>query len=311
MPYLRGMVLPDPPSGYVRAEVVRRTDVTADLAVFRLRTPERLPFVPGQYVTLALPGAAGRPVKRAYSIVSAPHEPEIELVIELVEHGGLTPLLWSLRAGDVVWARKKIVGHFLLDAGRTRHVMACTVTGIAPFLSMLRAHRHAQATGEAVEDHRFLVLFGASAPVEHGPYRDEMAALAREGFVVAVPTISRPWLAPEWAGEQGRVEDVIRKWLDRLGWAGGDAAGYACGNPNMIENVKGILARAGFPKEHVHEEKYFTEEAPAAPASPPATAPAMTAPTVSAPVGAEQPRPKAPGGITLRTVPRPPDPPAG
>lgn len=305
------MALSDPPSGYVCCTVVRRADVTADLAVFRLRTPEPLRFVSGQYVTLALPGATGRPVKRAYSIVSAPHEPELELVIELVEHGELTPLLWPLREGDAIWARKKIVGHFLLDAQRARHVMACTVTGIAPFLSMLRSHRRAREAGEAVPHHHFLVLFGASAPVEHGPYRAEIEALAREGFVVAVPTISRPWLAPDWAGERGRVEDVLRKHLDRLGWTGDDAAGYACGNPDMIENVKGILARAGFAKEHVHEEKYFTSEEhetapkPATPGpKPPSTPPGgITLKAVEPPAA---PPKGPPGGIILRSVPRPP-----
>ena len=284
----------DLPPGYVRAHVVRRDDVTADLAVFRLRTPEPLPFLPGQYVTLALPNVSGRLVKRAYSIVSAPHEPEIELVVELVEQGELTPILWPLREGDGVWARKKIVGHFVLDAARTRHVMVCTVTGIAPFLSMMRAHRHARQAGAPVPDHRFLVLFGASVPVEHGPYRAELEALAREGFVEAVPTISRAWLAPGWTGERGRVEDVLRKHLDRLGWAPADTAGYGCGYPDMIENVKGILVRAGIPREHVHEEKYFTSEdapAPAAPAPPPAPLP----------VG---PPRKPPGAITLRAVPR-------
>src|SRR5687768_13143105 len=126
------MALPEAPRGFLAVEVVRREDVTEDLAVFRLRSPEPLPFVSGQYVTLALPNADGLPVKRAYSIVSAPHEAEIELVIELVEHGELTPLMWPIQEGDVMWARRKIVGHFLLDATRTRHAMACTVTGIAP-----------------------------------------------------------------------------------------------------------------------------------------------------------------------------------
>jgi len=291
------MALPEPPRGFVAVDVVRRDDVTDDLAVFRLRTPEPLPFAPGQYVTLALPDHDGRPVKRAYSIVSSPDEPEIELVIELVEHGELTPLMWPLKTGDQMWARRKIVGHFLLDEARTRHVMACTVTGIAPFMSMMRTHRNARAAGFAVPDHRFLVLYGASRSLEHGSYRGELDALARDGWVDAIPTISRAWLEPDWAMESGRVEDVLRKHLDRLGWNGPDTAGYACGNPDMIENVKGILARAGLMKEHIHEEKYFTTSGDAEPA------PAVAAPAVATP----RPAPASPGGITLKTVrPGPP-----
>ena len=278
----------DPPRGYLSATVERRLDVADGLAVFWLRPAEPLAFRPGQYVTLAAPGADGRAVKRAYSVASAPHEPLVELVIEHVAGGALTPLLWPLGAGDAVWVRKKVVGHFLLDAERTRHVMACTVTGLAPFLSMIRAHA-ARAAG--VPDHRFLVVWGASHAVEFGPYAAELAARAAEGWVEAVPTVSRPWANAGWTGEVGRVEDVLRKHLDRLGWAGADAAGYACGNPDMIETVKGVLRRARFPDGHVHEEKYFTagEAAPAVPEP-------------------EAPKPKRlpgpPGGVVLKTAPR-------
>ncbi len=284
-----------PPRGYLSATVERRLDVADDLAVFWLRPSEPLAFAPGQYLTLAAPDADGHVVKRAYSIVSAPHEPLVELVIEHVPGGALTPVLWPLRAGDAVHVRQKVVGHFLLDAERTRHVMACTVTGIAPFLSMLRAHAAALDAGEAVPEHRFLVIHGASHAVEHGPYRAELAALADEAWVAAVSTISRPWDDPAWTGEVGRVEDVLRKHLDGLGWAGADVAGYACGHPQMIETVRGILRRAGVPEARVHEEKYFTvgEAAPVEPD-----------------VEAEPNAPaRPPGGLVLKAVPRP-DPPA-
>ncbi len=278
-----------PPRGYLTAAVERRLDVADDLAVFWLRPDEPLTFVPGQYLTLAATGADGRVIKRAYSIVSAPHEGLVELVIEHVPEGALTPLLWQIRQGDGVWVRQKVVGHFLLDAERTRHVMACTVTGIAPFLSMIRAHAAALEAGEAVPEHRFLVIHGASHAVEHGPYRDELAAHAAEGWLTAVSTVSRPWENSDWEGEVGRVEDVVRKHLDGLGWDGADVAGYACGHPQMIETVKGILGRAGVSEAHLHEEKYFTvgeaaadPEAPAVPATPA----------------------RPPGGIVLKAVPR-------
>ena len=290
-----------PPRGFIPARIERRLDVVDDLAVFWLRPEEPVTFLPGQYVTLAVEGANGKTVKRAYSIVSAPHEPLLELVVERVEGGALTPVLWDRQPGDLLWARKKIVGHFLLDAERLRHVMVCTVTGIAPFLSMIRAHLAALTQGEAVPDHRFLVLHGASHAPEFGPYLDELATLTAEseGRVVAIPTVSRPWANPNWTGETGRVEDVLRKYLDRLGWNGPDAAGYACGNPTMIETVKGLLRRAGLDAAHIHEEKYFTEtpepEAVPTPAPPPKPSPAGRTPLL-------------PGQVSLRAVSRPEDP---
>ncbi|MEO0557873.1 MAG: FAD-binding oxidoreductase [Bacteroidota bacterium] len=290
-----------PPQGFISARIERRLDVVNDLAVFWLRPEEPVTFLPGQYVTLAVEGATGRTVKRAYSIVSAPHEPLLELVIERVDEGALTPVLWNRQPGDVLWARKKIVGHFLLDAERLRHVMVCTVTGIAPFLSMIRAHLAALHQGEAVPDHRFLVLHGASHAPEFGPYLDELATLAAEsdGRVVGVPTVSRPWANPDWAGETGRVEDVLRKYLDRLGWNRPDTAGYACGNPTMIETVKGMLRRAGLDDAHIHDEKYYTEtlEPEAAPKPAPQLEPSPA-----------RRKPLLPGQMSLRAVSRPEDP---
>ncbi len=171
--------------------------------------------------------------------------------------------------------------------------MACTVTGIAPFLSMLRYA--ALASGARG---RFLVLYGASALADLGPYAAELQAFARGEHIYAAVTVSRPWDAPGWTGETGRVEDVLRKHLDALGWPLAQTAGYACGNPNMVKNVGGLLRRAGLDPAHLHEEAYFPDAGETAPAdAPPAAAPARRQ---GPPVG-------PPGGLVLKTAPRPPE----
>jgi ferredoxin--NADP+ reductase len=58
-------------------------------------------------------------------------------------------------------------------------------------------------------------------------------------------------------GETGRVEDVLRKHADRLGFDHTNSIAYACGQPQMVENVKGILARARFLRDQIREEEYF------------------------------------------------------
>ena len=249
---------------YSPATLAERIDFTDDLACFRFRLQEALPFVPGQYATLGLEGKNGKLIQRAYSIASAPHEPMLEFFVELVEHGALTPLLWDLKADDDVWVRKKIVGQFVLTEQHRCHVMAATVTGAAPFVSMARAQRHALERGTLAEPHRFLLIHGASRSEELGTYLAELRAFGETDWLTYVPTVSRPWEDPAWTGETGRVEDVLRKHMDRLGFSAQNAVGYACGNPQMIENAKGILARCRFPKEHVLEEKYFTTPTPEA-----------------------------------------------
>jgi ferredoxin--NADP+ reductase len=75
-----------------------------------------------------------------------------------------------------------------------------------------------------------------------------------------IPTVSRPWEDPSWKGEVGRVEDVLRKYLDTLGLEPSNTTAYLCGHPQMIENSKGILQRRGFPKESLREEIYWIPE---------------------------------------------------
>jgi ferredoxin--NADP+ reductase len=74
-----------------------------------------------------------------------------------------------------------------------------------------------------------------------------------------VPTVSRPWDDPEWTGERGRAEDVLRKHMDASGFPMDDTAVYTCGHPQMIDKAQGIVERTGLPEEAIHEEKYFIE----------------------------------------------------
>lgn len=247
-------------SRYTRAELIERVDFSEDLAVFRFDPEESLDFVPGQYATIGMEDG-DKKILRPYSVVSAPHERELEFFLELVPDGALTQRMWPMEVGDPIWIRKKIVGRFTLDteSERTRHLMAATVTGVAPYVSMARAQVRALEEGELEEPYEMTIIHGASRSWELGTYRDELESLAEEEWLEYVPTISRPWEDEEWDGEVGRVEDVVRKYADRLGLSHEHAVAYACGHPQMIDKVKAILRRARFDSDHLHEEKYFMD----------------------------------------------------
>ena len=247
---------------FEKATLVECIDFTPELAVMRIAPQTKLDFIPGQFATLAFE-ESGRLSQRAYSIASAPHEPLIEFFVELVPGGLLTPRLWELKPGDTLLMRNQAAGAFLLDnkSGFARHLMIATVTGVAPFISMLRAHAYALAR-DANNDLRFLLLHGASYSRDFGFYRDELSELARQGWLTYVDTVSRPIENPEWRGEVGRVEDLIRKYADESGYNHTNSVAYACGHPVMIENAKAMLMRARFAKKQIHSEKFFTIKAP-------------------------------------------------
>lgn len=251
------------PSKFGRAVITERRDLSEDLWTVRVALDCPFSFKPGQYATLGVTDEEGLH-ERAYSIVSSPLEKELEFFIELVPEGELTPLLYKLKTGDSMSVRKSAKGLFVLDrkSGHTHHLMVATVTGIAPFISMLRSF--ALGAEAPPENTRILVIEAASRSWEF-PYRVELDALARKlPFVEIVHSISRPWEDPAWSGERGRAEDLVRKYADAGGFTAGRTTAYLCGHPQMIENTKSILLRAGIEKASLHEEIYWIPKKSAA-----------------------------------------------
>jgi ferredoxin--NADP+ reductase len=244
-------------STFLPAEIVARQDVAPDLWTIRVRPSEALMFQAGQYATLGILEGQ-QMIERPYSIVSSPDEREIEFFFELVREGGLTPILHKMRVGETLWVRRQTAGRFTFDAqsGRKQHFFLATVTGIAPFVSMVRA-RALEARGGRQPKYRLVVLHGASRSWEFA-YREELEALERDSdWFRYVATISRPQEDPAWKGEIGRVEDVLRKYIDSCGLESAITTAYLCGHPQMITNASGILERRGFPQESIRQEIYW------------------------------------------------------
>ena len=240
--------------------VVERRDHTPDLWSIRVRHEEPFPFTPGQYATLALPPHdGGKLVERAYSIVSDHDEQTIEFFFELVPEGALTPLLYEKGVGDEILMRRRAKGLFVLDQRpeKTHHLLVSTVTGVAPYVSMVRTTRRLLAADPQLQAPRVVLIQAGSQSVELS-YLDELRALDAElPWLTYIPSVSRPWEDPDWTGELGRAEDVVRKHADTLGITPANAVAYLCGHPEMIATVRGIMRRCGFDPKNVREELYF------------------------------------------------------
>ncbi len=234
-----------------KAKIVRRVDVTHDLWLIWLQSESLFTFKPGQYCTIGLEG-----IERAYSIVSAPHEPLLELFIELVPppDGVLTPKLHQIGEGAELYIRPRAKGIFTFEPQYSNHLMVSTVTGIVPFVSIIRDYLYQRQQG-----HRFFLLQGASYQEEF-TYKEEMERLAsKHDFISYVPTVSRPTEERNrgWLGEMGRVNLVVEKYVQQFGLAPEDTLVYACGHPGMIEDVKERMGKQGF---QVKEERFWKED---------------------------------------------------
>lgn len=232
--------------------ISRRENVTEDLWLIWVEKPEGFTFKPGQYCTIGRNG-----VERAYSIVSAPHEEALELFVELVPlpDGVLTPRLWELQVGDSITIRPRAKGIFVFKPESPNQVLVSTVTGVVPYISILRDYIHNGRSG-----HHFYVLQGASYLNEF-TYDGELGRLSieRPELVTYIPTVSRPDEArnAEWTGETGRVNLIVERYAQKFGLAPEDTLIYACGHPGMIEDVKARMKLKGF---QVEEERFWKQD---------------------------------------------------
>ena len=243
---------------FFRAQITKRVDFSADLWMIRAGPGGEFQFTAGQYATLGLETPNGI-IERPYSIVSSPQERELEFFIELVPAGDLTPLLYQVHPGDYVTVRKSAKGRFTLETKSTRnhHLFLSTVTGVAPFVSIIRTLFKDWKGGTFHGKDKLFLIDGASRSWELG-YRSELEKFAEDvPWLTYIPTISRPWEDTDWKGETGRVDDVIRKYADQWRLHGSNTTAYLCGHPVMIEHVKGILHRHGWGKEAIKEENFF------------------------------------------------------
>ena len=235
-----------------QATIVERKDLSHDLWIIKIKPDIPFTFKPGQYCTVGVDG-----VERPYSIVSAPGEPEIELFIELVPlpTGILTPLLYELGAGTTLTLRPRPKGLFTLDEKYKNHLMVATVTGVCPYVSILRQY----LLDGRDDGHRFYVLQGASYHDEFA-YDQELNQLAQEhDFIKYVPTVSRPKEErnTSWEGQTGRVNTLIEKYVEEFCLSPEDTLVYACGHPGMIEDAR---VHAGNRKFPFKEERFWKED---------------------------------------------------
>ena len=82
----------------------------------------------------------GRPLMRAYSIVSAHYDDHLEFLSIKVPDGALTSRLQHVKPEDAILINRKTTGTLTLDnlkAGKRLYLLA-TGTGIAPFLSIIQ-----------------------------------------------------------------------------------------------------------------------------------------------------------------------------
>jgi len=227
-------------------------------ALFSLRVEGApLAFEAGQFVRVAL-DIDGERVARAFSMVNAPADPLLEFYGIVVPQGPLSPRLARLRPGERLYVASNPAGFLVLSelpAAETLWLMS-TGTGIAPFISMLRA-------GTPWQRFRNVVLVHA---VRHAPelvYREdiERARTAHGSRFSYVPVVSREDVPGTLRGRipalvgDGRLEAAAGFAL-----SAGNSQSMLCGNPDMLKDTAAALAARGMRKNRRRAPGHITVE---------------------------------------------------
>src|SRR3989344_1359538 len=223
--------------------------IARDIYEFALEKPQGFTYEPGQFVLFSVPllenPADIQP--RAYSIASAPREPDLRFILKLREGGRASRWCTGVLRGRMPVAMQGPFGSLLLDRATTKdYLFLCTSTGIAPFRSMILS---ALAAGDT---RRMDILFGAWH--EEGVFwTEDFQRLAashpsfRHHIVLDSPS-------PAWNGHRGHVQDIAPQIVPDCG----RRSIYICGNPVMVAAAKQCcLSQWEMPKDALHVEGYI------------------------------------------------------
>lgn len=215
------------------ASLVGRRELGAGLTIFRFLPDVPATFEAGQHTTLVLSTPDGTALARPFSVASPPSERAVELLVrrQTRRDDDFVEVLFSLADGGQVVLGPEYAGEVTLERAlppgdRRLRLLVAAGTGVAPFLSMVRARK---------DDERTIVLHGARDPGElaaHGTLEEILGGRY-------LRTLSGADAA--WRGLRGRVETLFDP--GRIGVVE-EAAGL---EPGELTPSRAVVFVCGFP----------------------------------------------------------------
>jgi ferredoxin--NADP+ reductase len=256
-------------SNFTEETVISVRHWTDSLFSFKATRNPSFRFVNGQFTMMGLE-VNGKPLTRAYSLVSANYDEELEFFSIKVPDGPLTSRLQHIKNGDRILVSKKPVGTLVLDnlrPGRRLYLLS-TGTGLAPFMSIIR-------DPDTYERFEKVVLVHGCRQVAELAYGETITgALPQDEFIgelVRSQLIYYPTVTREPFQNRGRVTDLIASGslFADIGLPALDVAEdrvMLCGSPQMLADMTELLdargcreGASGRPGEYVIE-KAFVEK---------------------------------------------------
>jgi ferredoxin-NADP reductase len=201
----------------------------------------------GQHVDIRLTAEDGYQAQRSYSIASAPEGTRVDLTVERLEEGEVSPYLTEeLRPGDQIELRGPVGGYFVWEPSLAGPLfLVGGGSGVVPLMAMIRVR--AEAGSRLVT--RLLV---SSRGWEDIIFRDELERLEGGGLDVChTLTRSQP---SGWPGFARRIDEEMLAEVGPLPAA--HPRIFVCGPTSFVESVAEMLVHLGHDARTIKTERF-------------------------------------------------------
>jgi ferredoxin-NADP reductase len=230
-------------------EVVETRPATPRTKSLILEVPGWEGHKAGQHVDVRLTAEDGYQAQRSYSIASAPEDGRLEIVVERLDDGEVSPYLTDeLRVGDRLELRGPIGGWFTWEAREGGPLLLVAGgSGIAPLMAMIR-HRAAANSDASCR------LLYSSRSREETIYAGELDRLAAEdGALEVIHTLTRSQ-PPGWTGYSRRID---REMLGEVAPSPEERPlAFVCGPTPLVEAAATALVELGHDPARVKTERF-------------------------------------------------------
>ena len=199
--------------------------------------------LPGQHVDVRLTAEDGYSVERSYSIASAQDGTRLELTVQRIGDGEVSPYLTEdLQPGDKLELRGPIGGWFVWDPSSTAPVLLVAGgSGVVPLMAMVRANTNKVPVR---------LIYSVRSPAD-ALYASELSERSRESplEVTFLYTRAAPAGVPT-----GRINAEIIK---ATAWPpAANPAIFICGLTGFVEATAVLLVAAGHDPAAIKTERF-------------------------------------------------------
>lgn len=229
--------------------LVERRRETATAHSLVLDVPDWPGHDAGQHVDVRLTAPDGYSAVRSYSIASAAQEKRLELTIEELADGEVSPYLAETAApGDPLEIRGPIGGWFVWRPAQTEPVqLIAGGSGIVPLMAMIRTRAQAKSAAP------FRLLYSVRSP-QAIIYANELEQRVHDDANLGV-TFAYTRSVPEgWARAPQRIDATA---IMEAAFAPAlRPSCYVCGPTPFVEAAANLLIAAGHDADRIKTERF-------------------------------------------------------